>query len=202
MAGGGFTRVYLASWFETKEARHKERQDLADAGIGCTSRWLDEKPFDPENPRYAEKDATGNSGFTKFLEDTAEMDIADVIDCDVLVLFTTDKNETDRAHTGGRHFEAGFKYAMFYFSLCLRELRAPYFVKETRVITVGPRENVFHFMRSIQNFPTWPEALEWLKKTKVSIDKYDEVLKQHADAGNVLYGEQILAKTQMKGPVN
>jgi len=186
-------RVYLASWFESKEERKKERQTLLDAGIECTASWLDEKPFS-ETQEYSENDANKNAAFAKFLAATADLDVADAVRADVVVCFTTDRNLTDRAHTGGRHFESGIAYGVMLVGLALRMMGSPSWIRPIRLITVGPKENVFHHLPRILNFPTWEEALVWLKAYKPDVDELDECLAKGIADGSMTEGAVCMAE--------
>jgi nucleoside 2-deoxyribosyltransferase len=129
-------KVYLASWFSSKNERKKQAEELNALGIGVTSRWLDEK---------AKPDSNMNEFDAKYLRDTAIMDLNDIRNCDVFVLFTVDPNDGPCHRRGGRHWETGYAYG----------IGKPIFV-------VGPKENIFHHLPFVGQVDTWEEAKEAL----------------------------------------
>lgn len=165
-------KVYLASWFASKDNMKTRAHDLRAAGIEVTSRWLEEKISGNTQIQDVEDD---------YLRETAQVDIHDILLADTLVLNVPSADElktldmpTASWARGGRHFEAGFQYATMVFwsylpqSITMRGQR--------RLILVGHKENVFHYLDNIDlnglayNFPlpsiltfsTWEEAKEYL----------------------------------------
>ena len=69
----------------------------------------------------------------------AEVDILDIDRADTIVLFTEEPDVW--FPRGSRHFELGYGFGTGL--IC---------------ITVGPRENVFHYLDIIPNYPTWDEC--------------------------------------------
>lgn len=78
-------------------------------------------------------------------EQIAERDIADIVASDYLILFTVPPEQA--MFRGGRHFESGYIAGRFGFS---------------RVLIVGPRENVFHSL--CPRFDTLQQAVEYLQE--------------------------------------
>lgn len=72
----------------------------------------------------------------------AEEDVRDVIAADVLISFT---NEPRTPTRGGRHVE---------FGIALH--------RSMRLIIVGPREHVFHYLGKVEHFETTEEMMEAL----------------------------------------
>jgi hypothetical protein len=176
-------RVYISSWFGSRLERHGERRDLIEAGIECTSRWLDELPC-----------AGPLEGREFFLQHTADIDVSDAIKADVVVMFTTDHNINENAHTGGRHFELGLAYGLMMAAQALDLMSANAFLKPVVPITVGPKENVFHRLSSIRNFPTWPEALAWLKEYSNEVDQMNAAIEMGLRSGALTKGEDAVAE--------
>lgn len=136
-------RVYLAAQFPKKILLGKLSEDLQSEGIHVTSRWLTEK---------AAPDSTLDQSSPEYLRKHAMIDINDIHDADVVVLFTEDP--LVGIPRGGRHFEAGYAFAM----------QMVFGIDDMQLITVGPRENIFHYLDGVLNFPTWAEAKVWLKE--------------------------------------
>lgn len=80
------------------------------------------------------------------MRERALIDLEDVRRSRVVVVFT-DPREKPRPG-GGRHTELGLAIAW-----------------EKVVLTVGPREQVFHFLPQVANFPDWAGALAHLVRT-------------------------------------
>lgn len=127
--------VYLAARFSRKNEIKAKSLELIELGINVTSRWLDET-------------ADPNSDLKEFSDDlhtqVAQTDIEDIDNADLLVLFTEDPELAFKR--GGRHFESGYAYG-----------------KGTPMVTVGPKENVFHHLPKILNVDTWEELKANLK---------------------------------------
>lgn len=138
-------RVYLAAMYARKQEMQAKAEELRALGIEVTSRWL----LETSKPGIALKEAQQELG-TKGLRGIARTDIQDILRADVTALFTEDPGlPTVR---GGRHFESGFAYAVSFYSN-----------GQCKLITVGPRENIFHFLPDVQNFPTWEQAKQYLE---------------------------------------
>lgn len=100
-------RVYLAARYSRREEIAGVREQLQARGLVVQARWLDGLHDDAPNQLCANDD----------LDDLSE--------CHALIAFTEERRAV--ATSGGRHFEAGYAYA----------LGKP-------VIVVGPEENVFY----------------------------------------------------------
>lgn len=155
-------RVYLAAMYSLKDDIRVKAEDLKRLGIEYTSTWLDE-PHDPK---------TGINEVTpEFCCETAHKDLMDILNSDVLVLFTVDG--TTPTLRGGRHFEAGFAYGISV-AQTIKELAVPDVIcRPLRILTVGPKENIFHHLESIANCATWQGALAFLTDYKEYVDKWD-----------------------------
>jgi hypothetical protein len=131
-------RIYLAARY----GRHPEMQqvaaDLQAAGHEVTSRWIwgsHDLPSGVDVPDRAEA--------TRF----AVEDIADLMKAECLISFTEAPGADGRAR-GGRHVEYGIALALH-----MTHTGA------MRLITVGPRENVFHWLPFVAVYPTFDDAL-------------------------------------------
>lgn len=132
--------VYLAARYARREELDKYAEQLRKVGITVTARWLDEKY--PSDSGLNDLSPEENKA-------VSAKDLDDIRDSDAFVLFTEQPTE---AHVrGGRHFESGFAQAI-----------------GKHVITVGPRENIFHFLDDIPNFLQWKSAKIYLVRLYVS----------------------------------
>jgi nucleoside 2-deoxyribosyltransferase len=136
-------KVYLASWFSSKDERKKQAEELNALGIRVTSRWLDET---------AKPDSNMNEFDDKYLRDTAILDVEDIIDSNVFVLFTVDPNDGPCYRRGGRHWETGYAYAL-----------------EKPILIVGPKENIFHHLPWTAQVDSWEDAKSWLQRRAESL---------------------------------
>jgi nucleoside 2-deoxyribosyltransferase len=116
-------RVYLASRYTRKMEIRKVACILMLHGYEISSSWIEE----PHAPTTRSQDLLQEDR-----EKYARQDLEDIRNSDAFILFT----EGEGAPGSGRHFEAGYAYA----------LGIP-------MITVGPRENIFHYLPDIKNVP-------------------------------------------------
>ncbi len=165
-------KVYLASWFASKEEIKKRAGELQAVGIEVTSRWLDEKIKGTVQIKDVAED---------YLRETAQVDIQDILLANVLVLNVPTEDDLKFVGLpvatwarGGRHFESGFHYATMVFFEYLPEKIKNYGAR--CLILVGHRENVFHYLDNIKvnglsdgfklpeihTFETWDLAKEFL----------------------------------------
>jgi nucleoside 2-deoxyribosyltransferase len=129
-------RLYLAAQFSRRDELRNYGDELQKIGIDITSGWV----YEPSSG-----EAMGdNAAHTRQI---ADRDIRDIDRCNWLLLFTN--GPETRIVRGAHHFEAGYAYG-----------------RGIRVITVGPRDNVFHYLPCIRNFPTWEDAFEYLKRER------------------------------------
>ena len=89
--------VYVAARWETKDDAAKLRDALAERGIGCTSRWLEEEPSLGDVPEEKKRRVAG-------------MDALEVRRAQALVLWNPP--EKHRQGTGGCHVEVGMALAL------------------------------------------------------------------------------------------
>lgn len=80
-------------------------------------------------------------GYTdKIHSNNAAIDLADIDMADAFVL-----DATQPSGTGGKHVETGYAIA-----------------KDKRIVIVGGRENVFHYLPQISHVDTWEQAINEL----------------------------------------
>jgi hypothetical protein len=166
-------KVYLASWFASKDEMNVRADELRASGLEVTSRWLEER---------VKPTVTIAEVADEYLRETAQIDIEDILLANYLVLNVPSEADLKTVNIpisswarGGRHFEAGFQYATMLFHAYL-----PQVVKKIGargMILVGHRENVFHYLDGVNKalsvmggfslpeipvFETWEEAKTFL----------------------------------------
>lgn len=123
--------IYLAGRFTRKSELKIYAKALESLGYTITSRWLTQAD---------EAQLDGGIGGDATPDFYADRDTTDIQDCDILLEFT----KQDPPYRGGHIWEAGYAYGL-----------------GKKVFSVGPKENVFHAMTNIRNFPKWEQALEF-----------------------------------------
>ena len=76
------------------------------------------------------------------LGQAARRDLEDILCADILILLAELQTASN---TGGRHVEFGFALA-----------------RNKRVMVVGSRQNLFHYLPNVETFPTWKQCLDFL----------------------------------------
>lgn len=151
-------KTYLAARYGKRLELCGYREELEAMGYEITSRWLNGKhqidnvgkPIGDKGESLIEGDAAcatsgANSPEAQALRQSfAVEDVNDVLAVDILVNFTEPPRTT--ATRGGRHVEFGIGIAT-----------------GKRLIVVGHRENIFHWLPKVEFFATWAEAREFLK---------------------------------------
>lgn len=155
-------RAYVAARMENQRDASEIRDTLRRHDIEVVAKWIDERPANRDDS----------------IEDKRRrlhMDLSDVADSDVLVLFKP--QDTHRSTTGGHHVEFGWALA----------LGKPAFL-------VGTRENLFHWHENVVECDTVDAAAQAIlsmrpddiKPNPRSIDSYQQwTLKpaKYPDAG-------------------
>ena len=126
--------VYLAAAYSSKEEIRRYARDLTALGIEVTAQWLDETHA---------SDVTFAARDPQELRDFSRRDVEDIARADVFVFFSLDPEQPTKR--GGRHVEFGLAIAA-----------------KKRVLVVGPRENIFHFLPEVEVVSTWEEAVALL----------------------------------------
>lgn len=75
----------------------------------------------------------------------AMIDISEIQDCDCLVSFLTTHDFVYQS--GGRHVEFGYAYAL-----------------EKKLVIIGPRENIFHYLPGVLQFDNFLLFIAWVKR--------------------------------------
>lgn len=128
------TSVYLAAAYSSKDEIRRYADQLSEMGLDVTAQWLDE-PHAASVP-FTSRDPEELRAF-------ARRDIDDIERSDVFLFFSLDPEQPTRR--GGRHVELGLAIAM-----------------KKRIIVIGPRENIFHFLPGVEVVRTWGEAIRLL----------------------------------------
>lgn len=126
--------VYLAAPYATKDEIRRHASELEALGCEVTAQWLDE-------PHAATVAFTSRD--PEELRAFARRDIDDIARAEVFLFFSLDPEQPTKR--GGRHVELGLAVA-----------------QGKRIIVIGPRENIFHFLPEIEVVPTFTAAIELL----------------------------------------
>lgn len=135
-------KIYLASRY----SRHPEMREVASIltkqGHTITSRWISgDQDDDPE------------AGTDSHRERVAIEDLEDVMKADILLSFTEEPGKLPkgaRPSKGGRHVEFGVGVAM-----------------NLRTVVIGPRENVFHWLPTVEVYDDLETFLDMLETEEV-----------------------------------
>lgn len=140
--------VYLAARYSRRLELCGYREQLNQAGITVTGRWLNGQhqiddqgqPIGDDGEKWVEDEGSGTAP-ARLRQYFATEDVADVLAADTLIAFT----EIPRASTsrGGRHVELGIAIGT-----------------GKRIVVVGPRENVFTWLPQVEHHDTWDDLLK------------------------------------------
>ena len=138
--------VYLAARYSRRLELCGYRSQLQDMGHVVPAVWLDgeHQISDVGTPigETGEALVEGNEGqAAKLREKFACDDLRDVLACDLLIAFTEEPRSQAGRGRGGRHVEMGIAIGT-----------------SKPVWIVGPRENIFHWLRNVRQFDTWAEC--------------------------------------------
>lgn len=147
-------RIYLAARYSRRLELCGYREQLQNLGFDVQARWLDGKhqldnlgkPIGDNGEVLVEE---GNCAEAARLRaEFANDDWEDVTAAQIQVNFTEPPRSS--ANRGGRHVEFGIALA-----------------KGNRVIVVGHRENIFHWLPDVEFYETWEQAKDVLLKLLV-----------------------------------
>lgn len=127
-------KVYTAARYSMKDEVAEYANELRAAGIGVTSRWLEE----PHSPQ-----ATMGEVDVNLLRSYARQDVEDIKAADILVFFSV--SDTTPMVRGGRHVEFGIAMAL-----------------GLHIVVIGPKENIFHLLPEVIHFETKEQAKNYL----------------------------------------
>ena len=136
-------KVYLAARFSRREEMRRHAEELLGLGHEVTAQWVVGRAEASHHPDRV-------SGHTEAYEAIVSVeDLKDVADADCIICFSEQPRSTNTR--GGRHVEFGLAVA-----------------GEKRIILVGPRENVFHFLPQVEHFADWAGLREVLESERTA----------------------------------
>jgi hypothetical protein len=143
-------RIYLAARYSRREELCGYRKQLEELGHAVQARWLngehqladDGTPIGNQGEALVEDRFQTTEG-AMLREKFAIDDWEDVNGAELVINFT--EPPRSKANRGGRHVEYGIALA-----------------NKARVIVVGHRENIFHWLPVVEFCSTWDEALKLL----------------------------------------
>lgn len=141
-------KIYLAARYSRREELCNYRDQLHALGHHVQARWLDGEhqisdngaPIGNQGEALVEGDDGGTSIQACALRSRfAQDDWDDVNAAETVICFTEPPRSA--ASRGGRHVEYGIALA-----------------NRVRILVVGYRENIFHWLPQVEFFKTWAEA--------------------------------------------
>lgn len=158
-------KIYLAARYSRREELCGYRNELLKLGHEVQARWLNGEhqinergvPIGNQGEALVEGDAGGMSQAAQELRvKFAQDDWEDVNVAECVISFTEPPRST--ANRGGRHVEYGIALA-----------------RGVRVIVVGYRENIFHWLPQVEFYATWSDLLTHAKHLQVEARKGSKV---------------------------
>ena len=141
-------KIYLAARYSRREELAAYRTELQALGHTVQARWLNGEhqladngaPIGENGEKLVEGDHGGNSPEACALRTRFALDDWEDVNAAELVISFTEPPRS-KANRGGRHVEYGIALA-----------------NKARVIVVGHRENIFHWLPVVEFCATWDEA--------------------------------------------
>ncbi len=128
-------RIYLAGSYGRREELCEYAAERRSMGYIVSCRCL------TDDHSIEDDQLTKGELLMRTVSRFAEEDLQDLLRADCIISFTEMPKET--VSRGGRHVELGFALAQD---------------DKMRLIIVGPRENVFHYLPVIEHYDTWEAA--------------------------------------------
>lgn len=141
-------RIYMAARYSRRGELMGYRAEAMAHGHEVVSRWM---WGDHELPIGAPK-----SYGVRFAQEDAE----DLMSADTVISFTEKPGEAGGRNRGGRHVEFGLALGL---NAGRRDHHRPFAPEPMRLIVVGWRENVFHYLPEVEFHRTWASALAALR---------------------------------------
>lgn len=141
-------KVYLAGMYSRKESIRVQATFLRLSGVKVTSSWLEE----PHVPQAQLHDVEEKDLLTYATTDLIDIDRAD------WVVFES-MDPTTPTRRGGRHVEFGYALA-----------------KGKKILVVGPKENIFHYLPEIQHVEGWVQAIDLMNYCNTHLINYCDTL--------------------------
>jgi nucleoside 2-deoxyribosyltransferase len=129
-------KIYLAGHLTRREEIRAAASDLELAGICVVSTWHTE---------HVTSGMSIHDVSESFLRRTARRDLRQLRSATHFVLFSVDGDV--KFTRGGHCWENGYADAL-----------------GLKIVIIGPRQNVFHYLPVSRRVDTWERALKWLKK--------------------------------------
>ena len=157
--------IYLAARYSRRVELCGYRDQLIALGHHIPAVWLngshqisdDGKPLGEQGEKLVEGDEGSQSEKAAALRAKfAQDDVNDVMNADCIINFTEPPRSS--ASRGGRHVEFGILLGVE----LLRQRHCPSDPPTRRLIVVGHRENIFHWLPCVEFYPTWEECLAQL----------------------------------------
>lgn len=150
-------KIYLAARYSRREELCLYREQLRSIGHDVQARWLDGEhqinesgaPIGNQGEALVEGDAGGTSEEASALRSKFALDDWEDVNAAELVISFTEPPRS-KANRGGRHVEYGIALA-----------------NKARVIVVGHRENIFHWLPQVEFYETWQQARESVERDRV-----------------------------------
>lgn len=135
-------KIYLAARYSRHPEMRERRDELAALGHSVTSRWV--------NGSHDSDEASDVGTKIRF----AQEDFDDCLEADWVISFTEPPRVMNSSR-GGRHVEHGLALAS----------------DTQRIIVIGHRENIFHWLPQVEFYDTWDECLRVLSsEARVGMD--------------------------------
>lgn len=131
------TAIYLAARYSRFPEMQEYAHTLRMAGYTVTSRWI---------LGDHELRSGGQAETDQYAPVWAAEDWSDLLKADICLSFTEPPADVPGRARGGRHTEFGIALAL-----------------QKRCLVVGYRENIFHWLPSVEFYPTWPACLAMLR---------------------------------------
>jgi len=148
-----FNRIYLAARYSRYPEMQGYARQLEDVGFKVTSRWI--------YGGHDTVDANSEADKTRF----AQEDLDDLLDAHTVVSFTEDPDAPVQGRgRGGRHTEFGVALGSHVIDQGLHPVRQ-------RLVVIGYRENVFHWLPQVQWFKTWDEFFQTLRHANQPMER-------------------------------
>lgn len=146
--------IYLAARYSRREELCGYRDKLSELGYLVQARWLDGKhqldavgtPIGESGEHLVE---SGSSEASILRSKFADDDFSDVSGADIVISFTEPPRVSSK-NRGGRHVEFGIALGL-----------------GKRVIVVGHRENIFHWLPQVEFCHTWGNCLWILNRERI-----------------------------------
>lgn len=140
------SKIYIASRFGRREEVQCLSDDLESLGYSLTGRWYRKDANTQVNyPKFSEEALRNN-------EKIALDDWDDILSCEIFITLTEDMSDLPAgAARGGRHCEFGLAIA-----------------HDKRIIVIGPREHIFHYLPDVKVYNSVAEFLYDLRNSHIA----------------------------------